>query len=170
MASYNKVILMGNLVADPEIKTLPSGTLTARFSIAVNERYKNSEGEFVEEAHFFEVDVFGRQAEIAQEYLKKGRPVFVEGSLRQNRWETDDGQKRSKVRIKCRRFIMMSRAGEPPEAAGEPPEAAGEPPEAAGEPPEAAGHDETPAEAGSGDAAPEAEPSEPSGADGADEF
>lgn len=113
MASYNKVILMGNLVADPEVKTLPSGTLTARFSIAVNERYRNSEGEFVEEAHFFDVDVFGRQAEIAQEYLEKGRPVFVEGSLRQNRWETEDGQKRSKIRVRCRRFIMMSRTGGP---------------------------------------------------------
>ena len=159
MASYNKVILMGNLVADPEIKTLPSGTLTARFSVAVNERYKNSEGEFVEEAHFFDVDVFGRQAEIAREYLGKGLPVFVEGSLRQNRWETEDGQKRSKIRVRCRRFIMMSRAGEPPVAAHGPPEAAGEPPEAAGEPPEAAG---------SGDAAQETEP--PGADDAVDEF
>jgi single-strand DNA-binding protein len=114
MTSYNKVILMGNLVADPDIKTLPSGTLTARFRLAVNDRYRTADGELKEETLFIDVDAFGRQAEVAQEYLAKGRAVFVEGRLRQSSWETDDGQKRSAIRVSCRRFIMMPRTGGPP--------------------------------------------------------
>lgn len=118
MTSYNKVILMGNLVADPDVKTLPSGTLTARFRLAVNDRYRTADGELKEETLFIDVDAFGRQAEVAQEYLAKGRPVFVEGRLRQSSWETDDGQKRSAIRVSCRRFIMMARTGGlPPETA-----------------------------------------------------
>jgi single-strand DNA-binding protein len=114
MANYNKVILMGNLVADPDIKTLPSGTLTARFRLAVNDRYRTADGELKEETLFMDIDAFGRQAEVAQEYLGKGRAVFVEGRLRQSNWETEDGQKRSAIRVSCRRFIMMGRAGGPP--------------------------------------------------------
>jgi len=120
MASYNKVILMGNLVADPEVKTLPSGTLTARFRVAVNDRYRGADGELKEDSLFIDVDVYGRNAEVAKEYLEKGRPVFVEGKLRQSRWETEDGQKRSAIRVFCRRFIMIPKAGGPAPEADEP--------------------------------------------------
>lgn len=96
MASYNKVILMGNLTRDPEIRFTPAGTAVASFALAVNRKYKQGE-EVKEEVSFFDVTAFGRQAENIGQYLAKGRPVLIDGRLQQQRWETDDGQKRSKV-------------------------------------------------------------------------
>ena len=98
MANYNKVILMGNLTRDPELRYTPAGKAVTNFSIAVNRKYKVDE-QWKEDTDFFDIVVFGKQAENCSEYLRKGRPVLVDGRLQQRRWETDEGQKRSKVEV-----------------------------------------------------------------------
>jgi single-strand DNA-binding protein len=98
MVRFNRVIVGGNLVRDPEIRFLPSGLSVANFTVAVNHSYRQNE-ETREEVSYFDVVVFGKQGENCAEYLAKGRPVLVEGRLRQRRWETDEGQKRSKIEI-----------------------------------------------------------------------
>ena len=108
MASYNKVILMGNLTRDPELKYLPSGTAVANFGLAMNETYTDRQtGEKKEEVCFVDVEAWGRQAEIANEYLQKGSSVFVDGSLRFDSWEADDGTKRSRLRVRAFRFQFI---------------------------------------------------------------
>ena len=108
MASYNKVILMGNLTRDPELRYLPSGAAVANFGIAMNETYTDRQtGEKREEVCFVDVEAWGRQAEIANEYLQKGRPVFVDGSLRFDSWEADDGTKRSRLKVRAFRFQFI---------------------------------------------------------------
>jgi single-strand DNA-binding protein len=97
MVAFNRVILAGNLVRDPETRFLPSGLAVTSFGLAVNHRYK-SNNEVKEEVSFFDVVVFGKMGENCAEYLSKGRPVLVEGRLRQRRWEAD-GVKRSKIEI-----------------------------------------------------------------------
>jgi single-strand DNA-binding protein len=100
MASYNKVLLMGNLTRDPEIRYTPKGTAVAELGVAVNRVYSTDNGERREETTFVDVTVWGRQAETASEYLKKGRPVFVEGRLQMDTWEDkQSGQKRSKLKV-----------------------------------------------------------------------
>ncbi|MEK6814087.1 MAG: single-stranded DNA-binding protein [Nitrospirota bacterium] len=110
MASYNKVILMGNLTRDPEVRFTPQGTPVANFSVAVNRKYKQGD-ELKEEVGFFDVVVFGKQAENCGQYLAKGRSVLVEGRLQQRRWETDDGQKRSKVEVVAQSVQFLSPPG-----------------------------------------------------------
>ena len=108
MASYNKVILMGNLTRDPELKYLPSGTAVANFGLAMSEAYTDRKtGEKKEEVCFVDVEAWGRQAEIANEYLQKGRPVFIDGSLKFDSWETDDGTKRSRLKVRAFRFQFI---------------------------------------------------------------
>lgn len=97
MANYNKVILMGNLTRDPELRYTPNGTAVSTLSLAVNRRPKPDTQE--KEVDFFDIVVFGKQAENCSEYLQKGSPVLVDGRLQQRRWETDEGQKRSKVEV-----------------------------------------------------------------------
>ena len=106
MANYNRVILMGNLTRDPELRYTPNGSAVASFGIAVNRRYK-VDNEKREETSFFDIVFFGKPAEIIAEYMKKGRPLLVEGRLQQRRWETDEGQKRSKVEIVGENFQFM---------------------------------------------------------------
>ncbi|MDF1525501.1 MAG: single-stranded DNA-binding protein [bacterium] len=106
MANYNRVILMGNLTRDPELRYTPNGSAVASFSIAVNRRYK-VDNEKREETSFFDIVFFGKPAEIIAEYMKKGRPLLVEGRLQQRRWETDEGQKRSKVEVVGENFQFM---------------------------------------------------------------
>lgn len=99
MASFNKVILIGNLTANPELKYTSGGLAVTSFTIAVNERIPSKkDGAAREEVGFFDVSVFGKTAENCANYLSKGRPVLVEGRLRQEKWEKD-GVKRSKVTI-----------------------------------------------------------------------
>ena len=98
MVSFNKVILMGNLTRDPEIRYNPNGTAVANFSLALSRKYKQGE-EYKEEVSYIDIVVFGKQAENCGQYLSKGRGALVEGRLQQRRWETDDGQKRSKVEV-----------------------------------------------------------------------
>ncbi len=100
MASFNRVILMGNLTRDPEIKYTPKGTAIANVGLAVNRVYSNDSGEKIEEVTFVDVELWGRTAEIAGEYLKKGRPALIEGRLKLDTWDDkQSGQKRSKLRV-----------------------------------------------------------------------
>ena len=108
MASYNKVILMGNLTRDPELKYLPSGSAVANVGLAVNRNWTDREsGEKREEVCFVDLEAFGRTAETMNEYLQKGRPVLIEGRLRYRTWETDDGQRRGKHDIFVERFQFV---------------------------------------------------------------
>lgn len=100
MASFNKVILMGNLTRDPEVKYTPKGTAIANIGLAVNRVYSNDAGEKQEEVTFIDVEIWGRTAEIAGEYLRKGRPVLIEGRLKLDSWDDKQtGQKRSKLKV-----------------------------------------------------------------------
>ncbi|KAA1259041.1 Single-stranded DNA-binding protein [Rubripirellula obstinata] len=107
MASYNRVIVVGNLTRDIELRYTPGGTAVADIAIAVNERRKSASGEWVEEVTFIDVTMWGRTAEVASEYLGKGSPILVEGRLKQERWESE-GKKRSKLKVVCDRMQMLS--------------------------------------------------------------
>ena len=108
MASYNKVILIGNLTRDPELTYLPSGTALAKFGIAMNESYTDKQsGEKKEDVCFVDITAWARTAEVCNEYLKKGNPVFIDGKLTFNSWETDDGQKRSKLEVVAQRVQLI---------------------------------------------------------------
>lgn len=111
MASLNKVFLIGNLTRDPELRFTPSGAAVANIGLAVNHKYQDSGGNWVEEPNFFTVVAWGRQAEICNEYLRKGSPVLVEGRLRWRSWETPDGQKRSVIEVVASRVQFLSKAG-----------------------------------------------------------
>ncbi len=110
MASLNKVLLIGNLTRDPELRYIPSGSAVASFTIASNRVYKLPTGEKKEEVSFIKVVVWGRMAEICGEYLKKGRPVFVEGRLQSRSWDGPDGQKRSAVEVVATNVQFMGSA------------------------------------------------------------
>ncbi len=110
MASYNRVILVGNLTRDIELKYTPGGTAVTDIGMAVNDRRKSASGEWVDETTFVDVTLWGRTAEVAGEYLSKGSPILVEGRLKLDTWETD-GQKRSKLRVVCERMQMLSGGG-----------------------------------------------------------
>ena len=108
MASYNKVILMGNLTRDPEMKYIPSGTAVTNFGLAMNERYTDRQtGEQRENTCFVDIEAWGRQAEIANEYLSKGRPVFIEGALKFDSWEAEDGSRRSRLSVRAFRIQFI---------------------------------------------------------------
>jgi len=98
-ASLNKVLLIGNLTRDPELRYIPSGTAVATFSVAINRVYTSQSGEKKEEVAFIRIVVWGRRAEVCGEYLSKGSPVFVEGRLQSRSWEGQDGQKRSTTEV-----------------------------------------------------------------------
>lgn len=108
MASYNRVILLGNLTRDPEMKYLPSGTAVANFGMAMSEKYTDRQtGEQRENVCFVDVEAWDRQAEIVNEYLSKGSPVFIEGSLRFDSWETPEGEKRNKLKVRVFRLQLI---------------------------------------------------------------
>src|SRR5437868_5890644 len=98
MASFNRVILMGNVTRDVEVKYLQSGMAVTEIGMAVNDRRKDKSGQWVDETTFVDVTLWGRTAEIAGEYLTKGAPVLIEGRLKLDQWEKD-GQKRSKLHV-----------------------------------------------------------------------
>lgn len=112
MTSFNKVILIGNLTKDPEIRYTPSGTAVANFRLAINHRYKQGD-DLREEVCFIDIVVFGKQAESCGQYLNKGNGVIVEGRLQERRWETDEGQKRSKHEVVAQsvRFLPKRQEG-----------------------------------------------------------
>jgi len=100
MASFNKVILMGNLTRDPELRYTPKGTAIAKIGVAVNRVWTNDAGEKKEEVTFVDVDVFGRTAENVGQYMRKGRPILIEGRLKLDQWDDKQtGQKKSKMGV-----------------------------------------------------------------------
>jgi single-strand DNA-binding protein len=120
MASFNKVFLMGNLTRDPEVKYTPKGTAVSDVGLAINSYYTTDAGEKREETTFVDVTLWGSQAELAGEYLKKGRPVFVEGRLQLDSWEDKQtGQKRNRLRVRAEniQFLGQRPAGDSEQSA-----------------------------------------------------
>lgn len=105
-SSFNRVILLGNLTRDVEIRYIPSGMAVTDIGLAVNDRRKNQSGEWTEETTFVDVTLWGRTAEVAGEYLSKGSPILIEGRLKLETWETE-GQKRSKLKVVGERMQMV---------------------------------------------------------------
>lgn len=120
MASFNKVILVGNLTRDPELRYTPKGMAIAKIGLAVNRNWTNEAGEKKEEVTFVDVDAFGRQAETLAQYMKKGSPLLVEGRLKLDQWDDKQtGQKRSKLGVIVEGFQFLG--GGNREAGGEAP-------------------------------------------------
>lgn len=112
MASYNKVLLMGNLTRDVELRQIPSGQSVAKIGLAVNRRWRDANGEDREEVTYVDCEAWGKQAEVMAKYLAKGRPVFVEGRLKLDQWEDKEGNKQSKMRVVVEAFQFIdSRSG-----------------------------------------------------------
>lgn len=110
MASFNRVILVGNLTRDVELRYTPSNTAVTDVTVAVNDRRKSATGEWIDETTFVDVTFWGRTAEVVSEYLSKGSPLLVEGRLKLDTWESE-GQKRSKLRVVGERMQMLSGRG-----------------------------------------------------------
>lgn len=110
MASFNRVILVGNVTRDIELKYIQSGMAVTEIGMAINDRRKSNTGEWVEDTTYVDVTLWGRTAEVAGEYLSKGSPVLVEGRLKLDQWETE-GQKRSKLRVVGERMQMLGSKG-----------------------------------------------------------
>lgn len=108
MANYNKVIIIGRLTRDPELRFTPQGSSVCDLSIATSRSYKGNDGSQKDEVCFVDVTTWNKQAETAAEYLKKGREVLVEGRLSMSQWETSEGQKRSKLKITAERIVFLS--------------------------------------------------------------
>jgi single-strand DNA-binding protein len=122
MASYNRVILAGNLTRDPELRYTPKGTAIARIGLAINRTWKTETGETKEEVTFVDVDAFGRQAEVIAQYMKKGRPLLVEGRLRLDQWEDKNThQKQSRLKVVLEAFSFVDSRGGDSGGGGEPP-------------------------------------------------
>ena len=113
MASCNKVFLIGNLTRDPELRYTATGTPVANLGLATSRKYKSKEGELKEETCFVTLVAWGRQAELAGEYLKKGSPVFVEGRLVYRNWETANKEKRNTLEVRIERLQFLGKAPVP---------------------------------------------------------
>ena len=108
MAGYNRIIMIGNLTRDPELKQLPSGQSVCRLNLASNRQFKNKQtGAVTQDVCFIDIDVWGAQAESCSQYLKKGRPVLVEGRLKLDTWKEADGAARSKHAIVAERVVFL---------------------------------------------------------------
>jgi single-strand DNA-binding protein len=118
MASFNKVVLLGNVTRDPELRYISSGTAVTEIGLAVNDRRKTASGEWVEETTFVDVTLWGRTAEIAGEYVTKGAPLMVEGRLKLDTWEKD-GKKNSKLRVVGEKMVLLGNKGEGPRGGGQ---------------------------------------------------
>jgi len=112
MASLNKVMLIGNLGKDPEVRYTSNGTAVASFSLATSERFKNKSGEWEDRTEWHNITLWGRLAEIAGEYLAKGRTVFIEGRLQTRKWQDRDGRDRYTTEIVGDKMQMLSGKGE----------------------------------------------------------
>ncbi len=111
--NLNKVLIFGNLTRDPELRALPSGISVVSFGVATNRAWKDKSGQKKEDVQFHNIVAFGKQAEIAKQYLTKGSSVFIEGRIQTRNWEAQDGQKRSKTEIVSERLQLGPRRGEP---------------------------------------------------------
>jgi len=112
MASYNKVLLMGNLTKDPELRYTPQGTAVANLRMAVNRKYRSKDQELKEEVCFITAVVWNKQAETCNQYLHKGSSVFVEGRLQSRSWEDNAGAKRSVIEVRAERVQFMGAPGQ----------------------------------------------------------
>ncbi len=111
MSSYNRVILMGNLTRDPEVRYASSGTAVVKLGLAVNRRVKRGDN-WEDEASFFDAVIFGNRGEAVSKYFGKGDPILIEGELVQDRWENQSGEKRSKVEVHISNFSFVGNCGE----------------------------------------------------------
>jgi single-strand DNA-binding protein len=111
MASLNKVFLIGNLTRDPEIRHTPKGTAVGDLAMAINMTYRTQEGTDKEEVCYVDVVVWGRQAETCKDYLTKGSPIFIEGRLQLDQWDTQQGEKRSRMRVRADRVQFLGGRG-----------------------------------------------------------
>ena len=112
MPNFNKVLLMGNLTREPELRATPSGTAVCQFGLAVSRSYNNPNGERQEETTFVDVEAWGRQAETISKYVTKGNPLFIEGRLKLDTWENKEGEKRSKMKVVLENMQLISQRGE----------------------------------------------------------
>lgn len=110
MGTMNRVFLMGNLTRDPALRKTPTGLSVSDLGLAVSEKYRNKAGEVVESVCFADIVVWGRQAETCGQYLTKGSPIMVEGRLQLDQWQTDKGEKRSRLRVRADRVQFLPRA------------------------------------------------------------
>ena len=111
MASYNKVLIMGNLTRDPELKQTPNNQSVAQIGIAMNRKFKDREGNMREETTFVDCEAWGRTAEVMAQYLSKGKPVFVDGRLKLDQWQDKDGNNRSKLKVVIEKFEFIDSKG-----------------------------------------------------------
>ena len=143
MGAMNRVFLMGNLTRDPELRQTSTGMAVSDLGLAVSEKFRNKAGEMVETTCFADIVVWGKQAEACGQYLGKGSPVMVEGRLQLDQWQTDKGEKRSRLRVRADRVQFLGR----PRKTGEPAAAEAEPAVAVAEEGETGkgnnGHDDT---------------------------
>ena len=116
MANINRVVLVGNLTKDPELRHTPSGTAVCSLRIAVNSRRRDESGQWVDKPNYFDVSIFGNQAESSAQYLSKGRPVGIDGRLDWREWEAQDGSKRQAVQIIAESVQFLGGRGDDPEA------------------------------------------------------
>lgn len=145
---YAKIIIVGNLGKDPEMRYTPSGQAVTNFSVATSHKYTAGNGEKVEETAWFRVAVWGKQAETCNQYLTKGRPVFIEGRLEFSSWETKEGDKRNKLEVVAERVQFLGGRKDEPQGDG------GGGPPARREPAKSAARTSAPAAGGSGGAPP----------------
>ena len=112
MANINRVVLVGNLTRDPELRHTPSGTAVCSLRVAVNSRRRDESGQWVDKPNYFSISVFGNQAESCAQYLSKGRPVAIDGRLDWREWQTQDGQKREAVEIVAESVQFLGSRGD----------------------------------------------------------
>lgn len=126
MASYNKCILIGNVTRDPELKFLPAGTAVTDIGLAINDKRKGANDQWIEETTFLDITLFGRQAEVCNEFCHKGSPVLIEGRLKLDSWQDkESGQKRSKLKVIGERMQMLGSRDKPQTTQQEPQRAQG---------------------------------------------
>ncbi|PTY03289.1 single-stranded DNA-binding protein [Verrucomicrobia bacterium LW23] len=122
MPDLNKVMLMGNLTRDPEVRYTPKGTAVGELGIAINSSYRSQDGTNREEVCYVDIEVWDRQAETCRDYLRRGSPVFIEGRLKLDQWETKEGEKKSRLRVRAERVQFLSNrsggGGQPPSEGG----------------------------------------------------
>jgi single-strand DNA-binding protein len=111
MASLNKVMLIGNMTRDPQLSYLPSQTAVVEFGMAISRKFKKQDGSQGEETCFVDCQMFGKRAEVVNKYFKKGDPIFVEGRLKFDQWNAQDGSKRSKLRVFVENFEFLGKGG-----------------------------------------------------------
>lgn len=121
MANLNKVMLMGRLTRDPELRYTKTGTAVCKFGLAINANFTGQDGQKKEKSTFVDVTVWQRRAEVVAEYFKKGSPIFVEGRLELDQWETENKEKRSKLYVVAENFEFLERGPKSMAAGGEAP-------------------------------------------------